>query len=51
MQELLEITMPAMHSSENLSLAEQSLVNFYHDLENRVYWLSDEINSFTFDLV
>lgn len=33
------------------TLADPSLVNYYNDLENRTYWLNDEINHFTFDLV
>lgn len=51
MTENFEITLPVMHSAANLTLADPSLVNFYHDLEHRVYWLSDEINCYTFDLV
>lgn len=47
----LEFTLPVMHETANLSLADPSLVNFYHDIENRVYWLNDEINFYTFDLV
>lgn len=49
--ENIQITLPALHESANLTLADPSLVNFYHDLENRIYWLNDEINSYTFDLV
>lgn len=33
------------------TLADPSLVNYYNDLEQRIYWLNDEINQFTFDLV
>jgi ATP-dependent protease ClpP protease subunit len=33
------------------TLPDPSLVNYYNDLENRTYWLNDEINHFTFDLV
>jgi ATP-dependent protease ClpP protease subunit len=33
------------------TLADPSLVNYYNDIENRTYWLNDEINHFTFDLV
>lgn len=51
MSENYEIALPLIHDTANLQLADPSLVNFYHDLQNRVYWLSDEINSFTFDLV
>lgn len=35
----------------NLQLADPSLVNFYNDLAHRTYWLNDEINNYTFDLV
>lgn len=51
MSERFEFTLPIMHETANLTLADPSLVNFYHDIENRIYWLSDEINSYTFDLV
>lgn len=51
MSEILELTLPVMHDSANLTLADPSLVNFYNDLENRIYWLNDEINNYTFDLV
>jgi ATP-dependent protease ClpP protease subunit len=51
MSEKFEITLPAIHESANLSLADPSLVNFYHDVENRIYWLSDEINNYSLDLV
>lgn len=45
---MLPIVLP---DNATLQLADPSLVNFYLDLENRVYWLSDEINNYTFDLV
>jgi ATP-dependent Clp protease protease subunit len=51
MSEQLEITLPMLPQTANLQLADPSLVNFYNDLENRVYWLNDEINNYTFDLV
>lgn len=46
-----EFLMPVMPDTANLQLADPSLVNFYHDIENRIYWLTDEINNYTFDLV
>ena len=51
MSEQLEITLPMLPQTANLQLADPSLVNFYSDLENRIYWLNDEINNYTFDLV
>ena len=51
MSEEIAFTLPIMHSTANMSLADPSLVNFYNDLENRIYWLNDEINGYTFDLV
>jgi ATP-dependent protease ClpP protease subunit len=36
---------------ENLSLPDPTLVNYYRDLENRVYWLTEEIGECTLDLV
>ena len=46
-----ELALPIMPDVANLQLADPSLVNFYSDLSNRVYWLNDEINNYTFDLV
>lgn len=51
MSEIFEIALPTMHDSANLQLADPSLVNFYSDLHNRIYWLNDEINNYSFDLV
>lgn len=51
MSQQLEFAIPILPDTANLQLADPSLVNFYADLENRVYWLSDEINRFTYDLV
>jgi ATP-dependent protease ClpP protease subunit len=51
MAEELTFTLPMIHDTANWQLADPSLVNFYHDIENRVYWLNDEINNYTFDLV
>ena len=51
MSEQYEITLPVLPQTANWQLADPSLVNFYSDLENRIYWLSDEINNYTFDLV
>ena len=45
---MLPIVLP---DNATLQLADPSLVNFYIDRENRIYWLSDEINNYTFDLV
>ena len=43
--------LPPLHDSANLSLADPSLVNFYEDIHNRVYWLTEEIGESTLDLV
>lgn len=51
MSETFEIHLPNMPETANWQLADPSLVNFYVDLENRTYWLNDEINNYTFDLV
>ena len=45
------LLLPQIPEVANLSLADPSLVNFYTDLEHRTYWLNDEINNYTFDLV
>ena len=51
MSECYEIHLPQMKAGANLQLADPSLVNYYADLENRVYWLNDEISCYTYDLV
>ena len=51
MSERYEITLPVLPDNATLQLADPSLVNFYTDLDNRTYWLNDEINNYTFDLV
>jgi ATP-dependent Clp protease protease subunit len=51
MSERFEITLPMLPDTANLQLADPSLVNFYTDLNDRIYWLNDEINNYTFDLV
>ena len=43
--------LPPMHESANLTLADPSLVNFYEDINNRIYWLTEEIGEETLDLV
>lgn len=45
------LVLPSMHDSANLQLADPSLVNFYTDIKNRVYWLTEEIGEETLDLV
>lgn len=47
----IEFTLPLMPETANMQLADPSLVNFYSDLEERIYWLNDEINNYTYDLV
>lgn len=51
MSECFEIQLPAIPNGANLQLADPSLVNYYRDLENRIYWLNDEISNYTFDLI
>ena len=51
MSEHYEIALPVLPDNATLQLADPSLVNFYTDLDNRIYWLSDEINNSTFDMV
>lgn len=48
MDELFEISIP---SPANLQLADPSLLNFYNDLEERIYWLTGAIGDSTLDLV
>ena len=45
------LVLPSMHDSANWQLADPSLVNFYSDINNRVYWLTEEIGECTLDLV
>lgn len=35
----------------NHQLPDPSLLQFYHDLNERIYWVNDEINTFSYDLV
>lgn len=35
----------------NLKLADPSLVQYYHDLENRIVWIDEEIDGMTLDVV
>lgn len=35
----------------NHQLPDASLLQFYKDLEDRIYWVDDEINTFSYDLV
>lgn len=51
MPECFEIQLPAIPNGANLQLADPSLINYYRDLENRIYWLNDEISCYTFDLL
>ena len=51
MSDCFEIQLPSIPNGANLQLADPSLINYYSDLENRVYWLNDEISSYTFDLI
>lgn len=46
-----EFALPILPNTANLQLADPSLVNYYHDIENRIYWLTDEICNYTFDLI
>lgn len=40
-----------LHDNANLQLADPALANFYVDLQNRIYWLTEEISEDTLDLV
>ena len=40
-----------LHNNANLQLADPALANFYVDLQNRIYWLTEEISEYTLDLV
>lgn len=51
MSNVNEFVLPILHNPANMQLADPTLVNFYEDLSNRVYWLDDEINNYTLDLV
>ena len=45
------LVLPSMHDCANLQLADPSMVNFYTDINNRIYWLTEEIGEETLDLV
>ena len=44
-------TLVIPNNVENLQLPDPSLLNFYKDLENRTYWIDDEINDYSLDLI
>ena len=48
MDELFEISIP---TAANLQLADPSLLNFYSDLEERIYWLNGAVSESTLDLI
>ena len=35
----------------NLQLPDDSLLNFYEDIDNRIFWVNDEINIYTLNLI
>ena len=45
------VVLPQMHDCANLQLADPTMVNFYTDINNRIYWLTEEIGEETLDLV
>lgn len=49
MSELLSIEIPK--SVENMHLPDPSLLEYYKDVEDRVYWIEGEIDDSTLDLV
>lgn len=48
MENNLVISIP---ETANYALPDNSLLQFYNDLSNRIYWVNDEINNYTYDLV
>lgn len=51
MAEELGLNVLLPESVENLQLPTPELVNFYTDLENRVYWIEDEINDYSLEVI
>lgn len=45
----LQVVIPK--AVENLALPDDSLLNFYEDLEERIFWVTDEINTFSLNLI
>ena len=37
--------------SANLQLPDDSLLNFYEDIDNRIFWINDEINIYSLNLI
>lgn len=49
MQEAMVVEIPK--SLENMQLPSPELLTYYKDLENRILWLDDEVNSYTMEFV
>ena len=50
MDNLLELLLPST-GDPNLQLPDPLLLQFYTDLDNRTYWIDDEINGDTLDII
>lgn len=48
-QDLVTVQIP--QAVENLKLPDDSLLNFYEGIENRTFWINDEINIYLLNLV
>ena len=51
MSDCYEIQLPSIPNGANLQLADPSLINYYSDLENRIYWLNDEMEELNFNTI
>lgn len=50
-EEQMVLPLVQIPESANYSLPDDNLLAFYHDLEERIFWVTDEINSYTLNLV
>lgn len=49
-EEQMVLPLVQIPESANYSLPDESLLAFYHDLDERVFWISDEISAYTLNL-
>ena len=49
-EEQMVLPLVQIPESANYSLPDEALLAFYHDLDERVFWISDEISAYTLNL-
>lgn len=49
-EEQMVLPLVQIPESANYSLPDETLLAFYHDLDERVFWINDEISAYTLNL-